>query len=342
MRVLQVMAGAKFGGAETFFTRLVVALRRAGLHQRVVIRRDDHRAEILRQGGIEPVELRFGGPLDVFTRMGLKREVESFSPNIVMTWMNRASTMCPKGSFVHVARLGGYYDLKYYQKCNHLIGNTEDIVGYLTDKGWPAERAHYLPNFVSASISDPLPREEFYTPNDAPLLLALGRLHENKAFDVLLDALACIPNAYLWLAGDGPKRAELEAQAEKLGVKPRVRFLGWRDDIEALLASCNVFVCPSRHEPLGNVVVEAWAQSKPVVAADSLGPGVLIDQNKNGVLVPINDAKSLANGIQRVLGDENLQSAIARNGRATYEEHFTESIVVEQYLSFFESFVDKD
>jgi glycosyltransferase involved in cell wall biosynthesis len=341
MRVLQVMAGAKFGGAETFFTRLVVALRRAGLHQRVVIRRDDHRAEILRQGGIEPVELRFGGPLDVFTRMGLKREVESFSPNIVMTWMNRASTMCPKGSFVHVARLGGYYDLKYYQKCNHLIGNTEDIVGYLTDKGWPAERAHYLPNFVSASISDPLPREEFYTPNDAPLLLALGRLHENKAFDVLLDALARIPNAYLWLAGDGPKRAELEAQAEKLGVKPRVRFLGWRDDIEALLASCNVFVCPSRHEPLGNVVVEAWAQSKPVVAADSLGPGVLIDQNKNGVLVPINDAKSLANGIQRVLGDENLQSAIARHGRATYEKHFTESIVVEQYLSFFESLVDK-
>jgi glycosyltransferase involved in cell wall biosynthesis len=166
-------------------------------------------------------------------------------------------------------------------------------------------------------------------------------LHENKAFDVLLDALARIPNAYLWLAGDGPKRAELEAQAEKLGVKPRVRFLGWRDDIEALLASCNVFVCPSRHEPLGNVVVEAWAQSKPVVAADSLGPGVLIDQNKNGVLVPINDAKSLANGIQRVLGDENLQSAIAHHGRATYEKHFTESIVVEQYLSFFESLVDK-
>jgi glycosyltransferase involved in cell wall biosynthesis len=342
MRVLQVMAGAEFGGAEAFFTRLVVALRRAGLHQRVVIRKNEHRAAILREGGIEPVEFRFGGPLDILTRMGLKREVESFFPHIVMTWMNRASTMCPKGNFVHVARLGGYYDLKYYQKCGHLIGNTQDIVGYLTDKGWPAERAHYLPNFVSANIADPLPREDFYTPNDAPLLLALGRLHENKAFDVLLDALARIPNTYLWLAGEGPKRAELEAQAEKLGVKPRVRFLGWRDDIDALLASCDVFVCPSRHEPLGNVVVEAWAQSKPVVAADSLGPGVLIDQNQNGVLVPVDDAKSLAYGIQQVLGDENLRSAIARHGRATYEERFTEAMVVEQYLNFFESLVDKD
>ena len=341
MRILQVMAGAKFGGAEAFFTRLVVALRRAGLHQRVVIRRNNQRAEILRQGGIEPVEFRFGGPLDILTRMGLKREIASFSPDIVITWMNRASTMCPKGNFVHVARIGGYYELKHYQNCDHLIGNTQDIVGYLVDKGWPAERAHYLPNFVSGSRGDPLPREGFYTPNDAPLLLALGRLHENKAFDVLLEALTRIPNAYLWLAGEGPKRAELEAQAEKLGVKPRVRFLGWRDDIEALLASCDVFVCPSRHEPLGNVVVEAWAQSKPVVAADSLGPGVLIDQNKNGVLVPINDSKSLAYGIQQVLGDRDFCSAIANNGHTTYQEHHTQSKVVEQYVSFFESLVGK-
>jgi len=79
MRILQVMAGAKFGGAEAFFTRLVVALRRADVHQRVVIRKDKNRAKILRQGGIEPVEFRFGGPLDILTHMGLRREIASFS-----------------------------------------------------------------------------------------------------------------------------------------------------------------------------------------------------------------------------------------------------------------------
>lgn len=336
------MAGAEFGGAEAFFTRLVVALRRAGLHQRVVIRRNEHRATLLRDGGIEPVEFRFGGPLDISTRFGLKREIGSFYPHIVMTWMNRATSMCPTGNFQHVARLGGYYDLKYYQKCDHLIGNTEDIVSYLTGKGWPEDRAHYLPNFVSAKVMDPLPRNRFYTPMDAPLLLALGRLHENKAFDVLLDAMVRLPNAYLWLAGEGPKRGELEAQAEKLGIKPRIRFLGWRDDTAALLASCDVFVCPSRHEPLGNVVVEAWAQSKPVVAADSLGPGVLIEQEENGVLVPVDDSASLAYAIGKVLGDENLRSHIARHGRATYEERFTEDIVVSQYLDFFNSIAKED
>ena len=111
MRVLQVMAGAKYGGAESFFMRLVVALRRAGLHQRVVIRKNEHRAEIFREGGIEPVELRFGGRLDILTRLGIKREIESFHPHIVITWMNRASIVCPKGDFVRVARLGGYYEV---------------------------------------------------------------------------------------------------------------------------------------------------------------------------------------------------------------------------------------
>lgn len=342
MRVLQVMAGAEFGGAEAFFTRLVLALRRAGLHQRVVIRSNENRAATLREGGIEPVELRFGGALDMWTRMGLKREIDSFFPHVVLTWMNRATSMCPQGNFVHVARLGGYYDLKYYQKCDHLIGNTEDIAEYLTAEGWPAERAHYLPNFVSAATAAALARKDYYTPKDAPLLLAMGRMHENKAFDVLLDALVRIPNAYLWLAGEGPKRGELEAQAEKLGIKPRVRFLGWRDDIAALLASCDVFVCPSRHEPLGNVVVEAWAQSRPVVAADSLGPGVLIKQRESGVLVPVDDSKSLAYAIQEVLADENLRLGIARRGRTIYEERFTEEAVVAQYLDFFESVASRD
>ena len=63
MRVLQVMAGAKYGGAESFFMRLVVALRRAGLHQRVVIRKNEHRAEIFREGGIEPEP--FGIPINL-------------------------------------------------------------------------------------------------------------------------------------------------------------------------------------------------------------------------------------------------------------------------------------
>jgi len=60
--------------------------------------------------------------------------------------------------FLRVGRLGGYYDLHYYRACDHLIGNTVDIVDYLLRSGWPAARAHYLPNFVDATRAAPLAR----------------------------------------------------------------------------------------------------------------------------------------------------------------------------------------
>lgn len=339
MRILQIMAGAEFGGAEAFFVRLVLGLHRAGLDQRAVIREHPRRAEALKRGGIEPVELAFGGRFDLATPRALKKIVKEYRPHIVLTWMNRATQMCPKGDFVHVARLGGYYDLKYYKACDHLIGNTEDIAGYLVGEGWPEEKAHYLPNFVGEEKAAPLARNTFFTPDRAPLILALGRLHENKAFDVLLEAVSRLSDAYLWLAGEGPLRRELEGLAEKLGIKPRVRFLGWREDIPALFAACDLFVCPSRFEPLGNVVVEAWAQGVPVVAADSLGPGTLIEDGETGILAPVDDSPALARAMALVLGDESLRTRIARQGRDAFEAHFTEAAVTGTYRRFFEGLV---
>ncbi len=337
------MAGAEFGGAETFFVRLVRALHRAGLEQRVLIRENKARAQVLRDAGIEPLELPFGGMLDRRTPRAIKHEIKSFQPQIVMTWMNRATKMCPKpnGDFVHVARLGGYYDLKYYQNCDHLIGNTEDIVKHIVTEGWVTDRAHYLPNFVSEERAEPINRRSLYTPENASLILALGRLHENKGFDVLLRAMARVPNTYLWLAGEGPLRESLEKQAEDLGIKPRVRFLGWREDTPALFASCDLFVCPSRHEPLGNVILEAWAQGVPTIAADSMGPGTLIEHMDSGILVPVDDSDALARAIRAVTEDYELADNIARRGHEVYQENFTEAQVVKRYMEFFQSIVTK-
>ena len=166
-------------------------------------------------------------------------------------------------------------------------------------------------------------------------MVAMGRLHENKAFDVLLEAMVRTPGAYLWIAGEGPERAELEKKAEVLGAKPRPRFLGWREDTPALLASGDIFVCPSRHEPLGNVVIEGWAQGVPVIAADSIGPGTLIQQGSNGILFPVDDFVSLANYIKRLIGDEDLRRTVIENGYAQYVAEFTEPTVVGKYVEFF-------
>ncbi len=198
-RLLQAMAGAKHGGAENFFVRLAGALQRAGEPQRVLIRRDPVRAALLGELGVDVAEASFGGRLDLTTGRAFRREIEAFRPEIVLTWMSCATRQfCPPGDFVHLARLGGYYDLKYYRRCDHLIGNTRAIVEYAVGQGWAADRVHYLPNFVP----DPGPRLS-PAPSAARHAVALGRLHPNKGFDILLEALSLTPELVLSLAGEG-------------------------------------------------------------------------------------------------------------------------------------------
>jgi glycosyltransferase involved in cell wall biosynthesis len=337
MRVMQVMAGAVHGGAETFFMRLAPALKRAGMEQEIVIRRHPERAAELSANGLQPLELGFGGMFDCITGHRLAHAISRFQPEILLSWMNRATRFCPIGSHIFAARLGGYYKLENYRLCDHLVGNTQDICDYLIAEGWPANRTWYLPNFVDSETAPPFPRSLLDTPEDAPLLLALGRLHTNKAFDVLLEALARVPRAYLWLAGEGPLAAALREQAAKIGVLDRVRFLGWRTDIAALFAACDLFVCPSRHEPLGNVIIEAWAQGRPLVSTRSQGPAALIDDGTNGILVPIDDAERLADAIDRVIATPDLAETLVSAGRLSYQAQFTEAVVVSRYLEFFTS-----
>jgi glycosyltransferase involved in cell wall biosynthesis len=336
-RLLQAIAGARHGGAETFFVRLASALQRAGETQRVLIRRDPDRACRLRSAGVAVGELGFGGSFDLATRVGFRREIEGWRPDVVLTWMSRATQACPRGDFVHVARLGGYYDLKYYRRCDHLIANTRAIVGYATAAGWPPERIAYLPNFVpdagNIAACEARPRP------DVPLALALGRLHPNKGFSLLLQALAQTREVQLAIAGDGPLRGELERAAMELGVAARVDFLGWRDDVPALMAAADFLVCPSLHEPLGNVVIEAWSAGLPVVATASDGPAGLIEDEVSGLLTPLpgqpgGGPAALAAAIERLCHDPALRRRLAQGGRRTYEADFTEGAVVARYLSF--------
>jgi glycosyltransferase involved in cell wall biosynthesis len=183
---------------------------------------------------------------------------------------------------------------------------------------------------------DPTPRASLATPEDAPLILALARLHWKKGLDTLIDALKDVPGAYVWIAGSGPLEAELRTQAERLGLAERVRFLGWRDDRFALLAACDVVAFPSRYEPFGTVVVEAWAAGKPLVTADAAGPAATVAHEENALLVPKDDAPALAAALRRVIEDADLAAQLVENGRRVYETEFTKTAFVRAALSLYD------
>jgi glycosyltransferase involved in cell wall biosynthesis len=250
--------------------------------------------------------------------------------------MNRAARHTPRGPWARIGRLGGYYSLKYYKGFDHLVANTEDIAEWIVGQGWPAGRVSCIPNFAAAPAdAAPVERAGLDTPEDAPLLLAMGRLHENKAHDVALQALARVPGAFLWIAGLGPLEAKLRGMAEALGVADRVRFLGWRSDASALYRTADVCVFPSRFEPLGNVVIQAWAHGLPVVAADSQGPKALIQHGDDGLLVPVDDAEALADAVRQLLDQPMLRARLAAAGQSRVEAEFAEAAVVDQWKALF-------
>ena len=116
--------------------------------------------------------------------------------------MNRASKFVPKGPYVRVGRLGGYYDLKYYRDCDHLIGNTKDIRDWIVAQGWPAQRAHYVPNFVTdIKGAKPVSRATLDTPADAPLLVAMGATSPGEDVRLIDDSIThgvLSMDSYVW------------------------------------------------------------------------------------------------------------------------------------------------
>lgn len=340
MKILQVMAGAEHGGAETAFADTCIALHEAGHTVEVATRAHPARRKRLEGAGLRVHSLPFGGRIDLYTRWKLAGIISAFRPAIVQTWMSRAAMHIPAHDvrdYVAVSRLGGYYGLKYFRNTDYFTTITPDIRRYLIEGGIHPDRVRHINNFAETEAAGaPLPRASLDTPESAPLLLALGRLHTAKAFDTLLRALAQCPGIYLWIAGEGPERENLERLKDELNLADRVRLLGWRDDRAALLQACDICVFPSRYEPFGTVFVQAWAQRRPLICTAAQGPVQYVRDGRDALMTPVDDVPALATAIRRLAADRALGGALAEAGFARYQAEFTKEKTLSAYISFYE------
>ena len=342
LRIAQLLVGEPFGGAENFFVKLALAFQRRGIPQRLYILKDKARATELRDGGCDVMELEFGkGWADLMARRKMQKDVNAFGPDVMMAWMSRAARRMPRGNFVKVARLGGYYPPRSYKRCDWLVTATPGIRDFLIDEGWPESRVRQLNNFGELKSCDPASRAELDTPDDAFVFLCLGRLHPSKGFDLAIEAVKQTPGAYLWIAGTGEEESKLRQLADSTGTSDRVRFLGWRDDQAALLKAADVCLVPSRHEPLSNVVLEAWSLGAPVLATASEGPSWLIEDGTNGLVTPLDEVEGLAEGMGRLMQDRQLLEKVASAGKAEQQSKFSEEAVCNRYFEFFQEILQR-
>jgi glycosyltransferase involved in cell wall biosynthesis len=172
--------------------------------------------------------------------------------------------------------------------------------------------------------------------NDGPLILTTARLDRLKGHSYLLQAAALVPEALFILVGDGPERVRLEAQASELGLDNRVIFLGYRQDVPELLASCDLFVLPSLLEGLPLAVLEAMAAGKPVIATQVGGTDEAVVDGKTGLLVPSADPMALACAIRKLLSDRPLAERLGVAGQARVRRHFSAESMVQRVTKIYD------
>jgi len=345
-RILQLMLSTQEGGAENFCEKLTLAFDQRGIEQKIIIEpfpAREKRLSYAQNLTIDPI--RFKGINRLFAKGQLRRSIDTFRPDIVLTWLNRASRRVPSGlSCPVVGRLGGYYKIRHYKNCSHLVGITPDLLRHIRANHWPEKHSSLIPNFGETPnpLKDPAAtrrsiRGEYGIPMDVPVLLALGRLHKVKAHDTLLKSLANVEKAHLLLAGDGPLQSGLQTLAAELRLSNRVHFLGWRSDIAQLFAAADISVFPSRYEPNGTVIMESWAHQKPLIASRSKGAEWLVDHDKNGLLFPIDDVAALQTSIEKLIDDPILAGKLVVGGTEKFSQSFSEEKVVGDYFALFSS-----
>ena len=331
-RLAHVMAGAVNGGAELFFERLCLAQHASGEEVLPVIRADAARAARLRAGGLDPVQLRFGTALDLLTTPRLARALRRFAPRVVVAWMNRANMHAPRGDWTLVGRLGGYYDLRYYRRCD-ASGGQYARHRRLAARPGLGGRAHPLfAEFRRRFRRDPASSRR--AARERNCCSGWGACTPTKASTLPSAPCRACP-ARCWRSpAKGRNAAPCRTLARREGVADRLQFLGWRHDAGALLRAADLFVCSSRIEPLGNMVIEAWSAGCPVVAAAAAGPAELLRDGADGTVVPAEDPAALAAGIAGLLEDPDRRSGFAQAGRLRFEVEFAAAPVVARWRGF--------
>lgn len=350
-RSIHVLGSRQFGGADQFYVRLVRALNEAGERVLAVNRKGSPVAQALGAEGIDQLHVPLANGWDLWSVWLLRNLVARHDPCVVQTYMGRATrlTRLPRNSgAVHVARLGGYYKIDgYYRHCHAWIGNTRGICDYLVRSGLPVDRVHQIGNFVPDAIRPAREeleqlRQTWNIPDDAWVVFALGRLIEVKGFEDLLRAVADMPRqiggrpVVVLIAGDGSMATDLKSLAESLGLEDRIRWLGWQNRPDPYYALADLFVCPSRHEPLGNVILEAWNHGLPVVSTSTAGATELIEDGRSGMLCPVKDPGALAALIQSVLqASEQDRLGLGRQGQTYLQDHFSREAILGAYLELY-------
>jgi glycosyltransferase involved in cell wall biosynthesis len=346
-----------WGGMENWMLKLCLGLRDRGDRCLMVARPSSPWPDLCRKNGLAFEPFGFGVDLAPWALIRLRHIAAAFQPDIVMAkgfrQVRYAKTTCPAATIA--IKMPGADELKdewlhqFTVKCciDRIFVDSHDARRAFLRHPW------LLPGKVAAihngvAIPDAAVRttsrtqlcHELNLPPEALLVGGAGRFSPEKRYADALRAFAETAHrttARLVLFGDGPERGALESLALTLGLKGRVVFTGWRDDVRQWLPAFDIVVHPSAMEGLPNAVLEAMAGGAAVIASDAGGTREIFSVPDVGRLYRAGDVSALAAHLGELLGDPALCATLGRNARSHVTAHFSIPVMVDAIRSVLES-----
>lgn len=343
------------GGAERGLVQLVLGLDRSQWQSRVYcLGPPGPFSSVLLDEGI-PVRCFYAVHLWDAPRVlwQLYRELRSWKPELLQTFLFHANILgriagkwagVPRivcGQRVAERRASWYGRIdRWTDGCvDRHVCVSQGVAAYCQQLvGLPREKLVIIPNGVEVArftAAVPCDWTLLGLPAEAQVLIAIGRLERQKGIDLLITAFASVaeqhPACHLLIVGDGPDRAALQRQVDGFQLRQRVTFVGRRDDVPQLLAGSLALVLPSRWEGMPNVVLEAMAAAKPVIATRVEGTQELVQPGRTGWLVPVDDAAALAGALREALDNPAYAAQLGRESQRIVSSEFTITTMVAAY-----------
>lgn len=370
LRVAHIIKVTTIAGAETHLLMLLAGLRKRQIDAQLILLVEpakpmDAYVQAAEGRGIPVSRLVITGDLDPTLLPRLRSLLRLMKPRIVHTHLfhadlygTLAARWYGRGTAIISSRHNdnAFRRRQLYRTLNRWlwrmtsagIAISESIAHFVVEiEGAPPPKIQTIVYGLEAAAQAPAQRQaarvsmrqQLGINPDAPVAGIVCRLVEQKGVHYGLQAFAQvvqqIPAACLLIAGDGPLRSDLEAEAAALGLDDHVRFLGWRDDVAQLMNAFDLLVVPSLWEGFGLVILEAMAHQIPVVASAVSAIPEIVVHGETGLLVPARDVDALAGALVSLLGDAPLRKHMGMLAEDRLETHFSAARMVDETISLY-------
>ncbi len=343
LKTLHVDSEKLWGGGQRQVVGLMTYLRDWGHEVKIVCRPSSKLEQWARSNGVESISVDMKSTLSLSSVLALKSVFEREMPDIIHLHASRAHVLGSAAAKLSGARAVVatrrmddpikmlWPNTSAYGKwTTALVAISSAVRDVMIDCGVDPAKIRLIPSgtdvdrFENAQSDETL-RSRLGIDASLPLVCAAATLAERKGIRYLIEAAAILAKTntpvHLIIGGDGEQRDELECLSRKLGVG--ASFVGFYDDLPALLASIDVFVMPSLSEGLGVAVLEAMAAGKPVVASAVGGLKESVLDGATGFSVPPSDAGAIADAIAKLISDPSMAKTYGLSGRARVREKFS-------------------